>query len=45
MLKNTAIIFATDNNYAVGVALTIMSLEDGNPNLADAYIIYCLIRG
>lgn len=41
MSKSTAIIFAADNNYAVGVAITIMSLEERSPSLADSYIVYC----
>lgn len=39
-MKKTAVIFASDNNYAIGIAITIMSLEEKNPNLADRYIVY-----
>lgn len=39
-MKKTAIIFAADDNYAIGVAISIMSIEDKSPTLADKYIIY-----
>lgn len=39
-MKKSAIIMAANSNYSIGVAITIMSIEEKSPELADSYIIY-----